>query len=315
MTKTSFIDIDPEEEVLFYKNLVPSDRFAFGRISRKVAITSRKKKKGMTQKSMLPQISELWAGFSEAEKTAWTNAGAEMNLNGWRMFVADQCARIKNGIAGVATPSLFHQSFVGSLIVDDPAYQIKIAQYHPNKYWVSQKIKGSKSMYQPIKVIESFALPLTLSLNYKTNLSGLYGNVCIYGDCYFGACNFGDEAGIYDGRARIWAEVWSSYQGVDRFTFLEIPFDFNTYWKNATATLESVIGHTIGYTLYIEIYNLRGSLFFDNVKITHSGQNWCRDTNCKDIDQGFTRAFFQVPKHWVSVELPVGSWFGSIYPS
>ena len=35
---------------------------------------------------------------------------------------------------------------------------------------------------------------------------------------------------------------------------------------------------------------------------------------CKNINEGFTRAFFQVPKHWVGVEIPEGASFESIYP-
>jgi len=293
MAKTNFIDLDPEQEVLFYKGLTPSDRFVFGKVSRKTLFVSRKRVAGLTQKSLLPQISELWAGFSEEEKTAWSDAGAERNLNGWRAFVADQCARIKNDIAGVATPSLLHQDFVGHLIVESPATKIKIAQYHPNKYWVSQKVYGKKGMYEPVIVVESFALPLTLSINYKSNLV---------------ACG----ANPY---AKFFATIWSSYQGVDRFTDVEIPFDLITDWKNDTSVLNSVIGHTIGYTLYIEINDLRGTLYCDNIKATHSGQNWVRDTICKDIDQGFTRAFYQVPKNWVAIDLPDGSWFGSVYPT
>jgi hypothetical protein len=58
---------------------------------------------------------------------------------------------------------------------------------------------------------------------------------------------------------------------------------------------------------------LRGDLYIDNVKAEHSGQNWVRDTYCEDILQGFTKAFYQIPKHWAAVILPEGSMYDSIY--
>jgi len=58
---------------------------------------------------------------------------------------------------------------------------------------------------------------------------------------------------------------------------------------------------------------LQGDLYFDNIKAEHSGQNWVRDTFCNDINQAFTKAFFQVPKHWIADVIEEGANFESIY--
>jgi hypothetical protein len=292
MAQTSYIDLTPEQENLFFKCLSSGDRFVFPRVRRKLAFVSIKKKKGLTQRSMLPQVSALWNNFSDDEKTAWKNAAAQSNMRAYNLFVQDQCIRIKNDIEGVATPSLLHQSWVGYANIESPASEIKIAQYHPRSYYVLQSVKGKKGMKEPVLITEDFSLPLQLKINYKSNLSSV------------GSGSF----------ARFYATIRSSYQGIDRFTDCIVPLDLSTDWKSATETINSVIGYMIGYTLYIHLYNVRGILYFDNLAAVHSSQNWLRDPVCKNINEGFTRAFYQVPKNWVGVEIPEGSSFESIYP-
>lgn len=291
MAKVEYVDILPATSELYYRSLTAQDRFTHARITKKVTHFSRKKVKGLTQKSLLPQVAEAWALLSPAEKTAWTTAGAERNLNGWRLFVQDKCARIKNDLAGNATPTTLHQSWVGNLKIEAPASELKILQIHPIFYWVSKKVTGKKGMYVPTKVTEGFSLPLVLTLSYSSNLSSV-------GDGSF---------------AKFYAVVWSSYQGVDRETVLEIPLDLVSNWKTVSDTLSSVIGYIVGYTLYFHLYNVRGDVYIDNVKATHSGQNWVRDTYCEDILQGFTRAFYQIPQNWSAETLPDGAFYDSIY--
>lgn len=293
MVQTSYIDLTPEEEDLFFKGLTSQDRFTYPRITRKLTLFSVKRKKGLAQRSFLPAIAELWNAFSSAEKLAWNNASVDQIKNGYNLFVQDQSIRIKNDIAGVATPSMLHQSWVGYLNVEAPATEIKIAQYHPRAYWVAKAVYGKKGMYEPIEITEDFALPVKIQLNYKSNLTSQ------------GAGSF----------AKFYAVVRSSYQGQDIFTNKEISLDLVSDWKSNNETLTQVQGYVIGYTLYFHLYNLRGTLLFDNVKVEHSSQNWCRDPFCKNINEGFTKAFFQVPKHWVAVELPAGATFESFYPT
>jgi hypothetical protein len=291
MAKTSFVDIVPGLEDSFYSTLRSGNRFQFARIVRKITLYSVKRKKGLSARSLLPAISLLWDGLSSAEKTAWTNAGVECNLNGWRLFVKDTSARIKNSLAGVATPSLLHQAWVGGLRIEAPASELKIIQTHPRFYWISRKVTGKKGMYEPVSITEDFALPVTISLNYKSELVPSNGE------------NF----------AKFYARFWHSYQGADLYTDLEIPLVSYANWVNATATLTTLSGYVVGYDLYIHLKGLTGDLFIDNVEVTHSSQNWARDKYCDDINQGFTRAFYQIPKHWAAVTLPVGASYESVY--
>ena len=293
MAKVSTVDIVPGLELAYWRRLAPGDRFTFSRVRRKIDLLSIKRKKGISQRSLLPQVAEAWNVLSESVKTDWSNAGAVMNLNGYRLFVADKCARIINEISGNATPSLLHQSWVGQLHIEAPASELKIAQLHPKFYWISKKVYGKKGMYEPVQINEAFSLPLKISLNYNSNLASAGGGAF----------------------AKFYAEVWSLYQGLDIITVLELSLDLVASWKNAEATISSVIGQVVSYDLFFHLYNVTGDLYIDNIKAEHNGQNWVRDTFCKDINEGFTKAFFQIPKHWAGVTVPSGAWYESVYPS
>ena len=292
MAKTQYIEISQPNSELYYSGLQSGDRFSLSKIRVKKTLFSRNNVKGLTQKSLLPRISDFWNSLTLVQQTAWTNAGAVCGLNGWRLFVQDTCARIKNGLTGLATPSLLHQGLVGELKISSPATELQIEQLHPESYYVYRKVTGSKTMYEPVQVTEDFALPLTISLSYKSNLVAAGSNpVAMY-----------------------YAEVWSSYQGRDILTNVELPLTLIHDWVNVSAVLTSVIGYVVGYTLYFVLRDVQGTVLIDNVKSIHSGQNWVRDTNCQDIQQEFTKSFAQIPSHWSPVILPDGSEYNSVYP-
>ncbi len=209
MAKTTYIDILPGLEEAFFAGVKSSDRFLFSRLVKKTTLLSVKKKKGITLRSLLPQIAVAWETLSEAEKTAWTNAAAESNLNGWRLFVQDTSLRIKNEMSGLATPSLFHQSLVGNLHIEAPADELKIIQIHPHFYWISRKVVGKKGMYEPVLVTEDLALDFKISLNYKSNLTET-------------------ASGSF---AKFYVKFWHSYQGADQYSDFIIPLDYSTDLK------------------------------------------------------------------------------------
>jgi hypothetical protein len=209
------------------------------------------------------------------------------------LFVKDYCYRVVNGIAGVATPSNYHQSLVGQLHIEAPSDEIKIIQPHPFDYYVMHKITGTKSMYSPVLVEERLILPLQIGLSYKADLvSG-------------GAGSF----------AKFYAVIRRLYQGRNIDTILEIDLDLQTDWKTATATLSYLLGQYTSYQLYFHLYKMTGDLYIDNVKAIHSVQNWARDPACNDINAVFSKAFYQIPKHWAALVLPAGAWYESVYPT
>lgn len=291
MAKVSYLLIPPEFDFAYSKALKPNDRFAYSSVRRNAVYRTRRRIKGLTQKSLLPQIKLAWDNLTTEEKENWALAGAECNLSGYRLFVKDKVLRIKNGLSGNTSPQVLAQAMAGVLTIESPATHIKITQLHPSEYWVRRKVPGSKSMFEPVLVKEDFALPLELKVSYASFL---------------------DVAGD-NPRARFYAVVYSLYQGRTIENVVSCDFELENEGQQISVVLNDVMGAVKSYTLFIELQDCQGLLMFDNIKAIHSGQNWCRDSACNDIDQSFTKAFYQVPKHWAPVELPEGAFFGSEY--
>lgn len=291
MAKISFQLIPEGLDSSYNKALCPADRFTIPRVRRTVAFYSRARVKGLTARSLLPQTKAAWESLNQSEKEAWQVAGEWMNYSGYRLFTQDKVLRIKNDLAGNSMPSNIFQTYVGRLDVSAPATKIKITQLHPNTYWVMRKVRGTKSQYEPVLITENFDLPLRLSASYKSQLTSCGPN----------------------SYAKMYAEVISLYQGRQIVNTLTLNFDFVSDWQRITSTLDGAIGSIKGYTLFIEINDLRGSLWLDNLESYHSAQNWLRDPFCVNINSSFTRAFYQVPRNWIAVDIPTGAFFDSYY--
>lgn len=291
MAKTTFITI-PDGLDLQYKKVIQSgDRFIYPHVKVKRLFTSRAKKKGLTQKSLMVSLAPVWEGFNSTIKDAWNLAGLECGLTGWKLFVQDTSKRIANNISGYADPSVLYQSMVGRITVESPAVGIKILQLHPQSYYINRKVSGTRSQYEPVLIQENLSLPVDIAISYKSNLSSV-------------------GVGAF---AKFYIIVYSSYQGRDIENVCEINFDLVSGWERLTNQISGVIGKFRGYTAFIELYNVNGSLLFDNVEIVHSGLNYARDPFCNSIQTSFTKAFFQIPKNWASDEVPEGAYYRSVY--
>ena len=293
MAKTTYLDISPELEETYYSPLQSSDRFIIPRIRVKTVILSQEKKATLEARSYLKQIADLWNAFTDQQRADWKSVDSHPQKHGWRTFVADQSQRIELGLEGVATPNQYHQDLVGKILIEAPAEEIKLIQPHPSSYWVYQKVVGKKGMYEPVEVSEDFALPLKLTISYKSDLVSQ------------GAGSF----------ARFYASIRHLYQGqnLNHNEIIEIPL--SSAWTKQDTTISTLQGQAVSYNLYLHLYKVRGTLLFDNVKVEHSTNNWARDTYCKKIEQDFTRAFYQVPKNWGVITMPTGAGYLSIYPT
>ncbi len=292
MAKISVLNIDPENEALYWAALKPQDRFAFSRVTMKQTLLSRKRIKGLTQRSLLPTIALMWNELTLNQQAAWSSAAAYSNTKGYLLFIQDCSYRITHAIGNASTPSDHHQVKVGEIVIAAPASAIELIQLHPQYYYKLHKVAGTKNQYEPIKVEEIFTLPISLTCSYKSNLE-------VVGDNPF---------------AQIYAKVVSSYQGIDRENFCVIDFDLVADWNTVSASLTELLGHYIRYDLYIKLQDVRGTLLFDNVLAEHGAVNWARDPHCNSIKTTFTKAFYQIPKNWAPLVLNDGAEYNSIYP-
>lgn len=287
------LDIPPELIELFRKLMSPTNTRVSGAIRKHGYLPSKRQIVNLTNKSLLPQIRTLWDSLDPTDQAAWKAAAAVTSMNGWNLFVQDKAYRIKYGITGLATPSLIHQYKVGRLEIATPAQKAVLVQYHPNKYWVSKKMRGNTSVREDVPIFEKLQLPLEVGCSFRSNLTAVTGSP----------------------KARFYAVVYSSYQGrtIETETGFDIPLTSD--WTQLTSTITNVIGVSRDYNLWIELDGVRGFFEWDNVLALHTGTNWARDRRCNDVNNELTVANYQIEKSWEEQFLPAGTGFDSVYPA
>lgn len=303
MAKTSTQNVPDELRNLFNKSVEQRDRYILGVAQGHKRLPSDRQRKALRRVANInsPQsgrgslfkfFSPMWRALTDEQKEAWRQAAVNSALTGWQLFISDNAARARASLEFGIPPSDLWQVRAGQIKIESPASSIKLGQAHPLDYVVTRKIRGQPWKEEVVAVKENFGLPLELQIRYKSDLTPV------------GGTQF----------AAYYAEVWSSYQGVDTMTHLEIPLSETTDWTLETVSLSHVIGHIIGYTLYIEVIGYTGEILYDNIRALHSGQNWARDPRCDNISRVFTKGFSQVLPFWIPLDLTEGASFASYYP-
>lgn len=293
MAQVGALDIPPELLELMRSLISPTNNRRTGAVRKAGYLPSRARVSDLKQRSLLPQIKDLWAGLSSTEQLKWKQAARVTNMNGWNLFVQDTCYRLKYGISGLATPSNLHQYKVGRVEIAAPAERVLLAQYHPELYYVSKKMRGATTLREDVPVRERLTLPLLIATSYRCNLVPTRD----------------------DYRARFYAKIYSSYQGRTIETEVGFNFDITTNWKRDTAQLTEVIGFARSYNLWIELDGVRGWFEWDNVVAQHTGSNYARDKRCNDVNNELTKVNYQIEKSWEEQFLPSGTAFDSVYPA
>lgn len=291
MAKTSLITIPPGLDTTYNKVIQSGDRFIYPHVKVKRLFTSRKRKKGLTQRSLFVSLAPVWNAFDSATKDAWTQAGLRSDLSGFKLFVQDTAIRRAENLPGYAIPSNHYQSMVGKIQIEAPAVGLTIMQLHPQSYYINRKIPGTRSKYEPVLISENLSLPVNIEIDYKADLLEVDENPY----------------------AKFYITIYSNYQGKTIENKCEIPFNILCPWEHVAQTIVNVQGQFRGYNAFIELHSLRGTLLFDNVVIYHSGQNWARDPHCNSIQTTFTKAFYQIPRNWIPTEIISGAFYGSVY--
>lgn len=293
MAQVGSIEIPPEIQALWNNLVAPVSPRTHGAVRKTGYLPSRQQKLDLSTRSLLPQIRDLWAALSLTEQAAWKAAGAVTHMNGWNLFVQDTAYRLKYGIAGVAVPSLIHQYKVGRIEIAAPAQKVVLAQFHPNKYYVSKKVPGNTTQREDVAIYEYLSLPLEVGCSFRSNLTAVTGTP----------------------EVKFYATVYSNYQGRTIETDFGFDIPLVTDWTSDTTTAIDVLGVVRSYDLHIVLDGVRGWFEWDNVKAIHNGTNYARDMRCNDVNNTLTRANFQIEKSWEEQFLPGNTAFDSVYPS
>lgn len=313
MAKISYRENANELENLYRKNISPSDRFVFSAVRVKKIIYTKKKIKGLTQKSLLPEISQKWNLLSQSEKTKWLTYYSSFFKNGYSAYVKAFYQKRVYGLAGEPSPNVFYLGKVGNCKIEAPANRLHIKQDHPNYYYVMRKVPKTKSQFSPIKVSEFATFPLYFELSFCTDLISLSSNY----------------------HARVYIKVHTNYQGRDleKDFVINLPlktlsdskyglakYGLSKYGSSSVESFSKIslniskpLGSFKGYEFHIDLYDVRGDLFLDNLILKHDGTNWARDPHFDNMKTTFTRKYYQIASHYDIIDLPNGSSFNSIY--
>jgi hypothetical protein len=291
MAKISYQDIPLGLEEAYKKNILFNDRFVIPSVRVKKLISRRKVNTKITQKSLFFDIVLLWNSYSDAQKNLWNQAGNVCGMTGYRCFIREYTLRRQYNLDVNIPPNIYHQGKFGKIVIYSGDNNFQIQQDHPLYYYILKKVRNSKDQYEPKQVIELVSFPFIFKINYKSNLTFLNS----------------------DSYAKLKVFYVSNYQGRDIETIKEIVFDSVSDWTSKELNIIGIFGKFRYYRVELDFKNVSGEFYFDNFKILHSGKNWARDTQCNDINEGFTKAFYQVSKNWIADIIGENSNFESVF--
>lgn len=291
MARTSFIDVPDELRNQFSQSIEQRDRYILGVVQSHKKLPSRNKKYQLRGQSLFKFLAPFWMALTPEQKQVWKDAGAYSNISGWQLFISDSAARIRNDLTIGTPPSNLWQVRIGLIEIQSPANKILLKQEHPLDYWIAKKMAGKPWKLELIQIRENFSLPLEIQMRYKSDLS---------------------TSGSPQ-RARFFAELTVSYQGVNRVSQHAIDFSPSVGWTYANLVIDGIKGIIIGYELFIDIEGYQGKILLDNVRSIHGGTNWARDPRFDQMDKIYTKEFKLVQPYWEPVEQPEGAYYQTVF--
>ena len=247
-------------DIIYNKTLKMYDISVLCNVGKNPRWFPRKKYVKLTEITYLFNIASIWAGFTDDEKAEWNYAANVIGQHSWNLFVQDKSYRIKNGIAGNATPSLYHQYLVGHIKIGAPATSAKIIQYN----------------------FRRVIFPASLEICSKTNLVA-------DGPDPFVRLSF----------------IYNRYEkgGTTEDTqIIDIPLVSG--WDKDKIEIERHSGRLGRWRVEMELNDVTGDIWFDNLIVEYGGQVRLNDPDCHDV-----------VRWWKGLDLGEGVTFETIYPT
>ena len=247
-------------DIIYNKTLKMYDISVMCNVGKNPRFFPRSKKLTLREVTYLYQIAYAWSLLSEEIKAQWNQAADVLGWHGYNLYVQDKSYRLKNGIGGDATPSIYHQYLVGHLNISAPASSALIAQYN------SRRVN----------------FPATFGLSFKTDL----------------------VASGPQPSARF-KFTWTRYyvgENIESTEVIELPLVSG--WTNEIKSITQYKGIRGRWRVELELVDVTGDIWFDNVEVLYSGEVKINDPFCDDV-----------VKWWKGESLPEGVTFETIYPT
>lgn len=246
-------------EIIYNKTLKMYDISVLCNVGKNPRFFPRDRKMTLREVTYLFQIAYAWSQMSESDKEDWSFAANVIGQHGYNLYVQDKSYRIKNGIGGNATPSVFHQYLVGHIQVANPANSALITQY--NKTRVN--------------------FPASFELCYKTNLTA-------------------DGADPYARVKFIWTRYYLG-QNTENTETIELPLVSG--WDKQKKYITSHKGIRGKWRIEIELNDVTGDMWFDNIYAFYSGEAKLNDPFCENVEY-----------YWEPTDMPDGATLSTTYP-
>jgi len=247
-------------EIIYNKTLRMYDISVFCNVGKNPRFFPRKRKLQLREISYLFSIAQIWANFTDEEKTAWKTAAEVIGEHGYNLFVQDKSYRIKHLVGGNATPSIYHQYLIGHVNIAAPATSALIVQYNTHRlYW-----------------------PCSFKLSFKTDLTASGDN---------------PSAKL----KLIWTRYYTG-QNIEETEEIILPL--SQAWTTESQSITIQPGSKGRWRVELELIDVRGDVWFDNLWVEYSGEIKNNDPYCDDV-----------VKWWKAVNLPAGATLETIYPT
>lgn len=291
-------------EIVYNKAIRMYDISFFCNVGKNPQFFPRSKFYTLREITYLYQIAYIWSTFSEAQKTAWATAAEVMGQHGYNLYVQDKSYRLKHGIAGEATPSIYHQFTVGHIYIPAPASQAEIVQHNNRRV----------------------NFPANFELCYKTNLTRdehYYlmandghllteaGDELVY-DSYDLMANdgvllqeTGDKLLLFTHESAKAKFTWTRYyQGQNIESVETIDLGLVQAWTHETKDITYYKGTRGKWRIEIDLENVIGEMWFDNIWAFYSSEIKLNDPFCMDV-----------VNWWKALNLSQGATLDTIYPT
>jgi hypothetical protein len=247
-------------EIIYNKTLRMYDISVLCNVGKNPRFFPRSVKYNLSEISWLFSVAYSWSLLSDDDRNNWKLAAEVIGQHGYNLFVEDKCHRIRNGIAGNAVPSIYHQYLVGHLNIDSPATGALVAQYNSHRIY----------------------FPASFEICAKSNLVSA-------------------GADPYAKLKLTWMRYYSG-QNIENVETIDIPLVAG--WANYTKNVTTQAGTKGRWQIEIDLNDVTGDLWFDNVFVTYSGEIKLNDPYCYDV-----------VNWWKNVNPGSGITFNTIYPT
>lgn len=279
-------------EIIYNKQIRMYDISVFCRVGKNPRFFPRSKKYTLREITYLFAIAYAWSHFTDEKKGEWGLAANITGQHGYNLYVQDKSYRIKHGIGSDAVPSIYHQYLVGHLNVPEPSpevdYKLLLETGDGILLETGDSVLLDYSIQDfPVKALitqynsRRVNFPASFEINFKTSLESVGENP--------------------HARLRF---IWTRYymgQNIESTEIIDLPLVSG--WDRRKKWITEHKGIRGRWRIELELKDVKGDIWFDNLWAFYSGEIKINDAYCLDV-----------VRWWKGVTLREGVTFETIYP-